>query len=68
MMNDSDPLEERVWEVGWEGHSLAQRKRLASLPLGEKLEWLESAHELVRRLARRPHGSAPPRADSNPEE
>jgi hypothetical protein len=43
--------EERVWEAGYEGHELAQRRRLARLTLAEKLDWLEEAHRLVRRLA-----------------
>ena len=42
--------EERVWEAGWEGHELAQRRRLAKLTLAEKLDWLEEAHRLVKRL------------------
>ncbi len=51
-MSDMDPLQERLWERGWEGHSLAQRRRLARLRLAEKLEWLESAHRLVLQLGR----------------
>lgn len=50
-MSDRGPLEERVWEVGWEGHRVAQRRRLASLTLIEKLAWLESAQKLVESLA-----------------
>jgi hypothetical protein len=42
--------DEHVWEPGWEGHELAQRRRLAKLTLAEKLDWLEEAHRLVRRL------------------
>jgi hypothetical protein len=41
---------EHVWEPGWEGHELAQRRRLAELTLAEKLDWLEEAHRLVKRL------------------
>lgn len=44
---------ERIWERGWEGHALAQRQRLAALPLEEKLAWLESAQELASYLLRR---------------
>ena len=44
------PDEERIWEVGWDGHELAQRRRLASLTLAEKLDWLEAAHRLLKRL------------------
>ena len=44
---------ERCWERGWDGHTEAQRLRLARLPLAEKLRWLEEAHALVRQLQRR---------------
>ncbi len=54
-MAERDPLEERVWESGFEDHARAQRRRLAHLTLAEKLAWLEGAHELVMRLQpRRP--------------
>ena len=45
-----DPRDERMWERGWEGHELAQRRRMARLTLAEKLEWLESAQRLVFHL------------------
>jgi hypothetical protein len=38
------------WEAGWDGHALAQLRRLARLPLSEKLRWLEEAHQIVRHL------------------
>lgn len=38
------------WESGWEGHDLAQRKRLAALSLIEKLAWLEEAQRVAARL------------------
>jgi hypothetical protein len=38
------------WERGWEEHERLQLKRMARLPLSEKLAWLEEAHELVTRL------------------
>ena len=50
-MSGQDADEGRIWEAGWEGHTLEQQRRLASLPLWEKLEWLESADRLVRHLA-----------------
>ena len=40
------------WERGWEGHREAQRRRLAQLPLTEKLRWLEEADRIVRHLGR----------------
>lgn len=48
-----DPLEERVWEAGWEAHARAQRQRLSRLTFAEKLEWLEGAHQTV--LLLQPH-------------
>ena len=48
-----DPLEERVWEAGFEAHASAQRRRLARLTLAEKLDWLEGAHQTV--LLLQPH-------------
>ena len=42
--------DERTWEAGWEGHELAQRRRLARLTLAEKLDWLEEAQRLLNRL------------------
>ena len=43
----------RVWERGWDEHASAQRRRLASLPLSEKLAWLEEAQRLAARLTGR---------------
>lgn len=49
-MGESSPLDERVWESGWDDHTRAQRRRLAHLTFEEKLAWLEGAHEIVRQL------------------
>jgi len=46
------PGDEHEWEVGWEGHDLAQQRRMARLTMIEKLQWLEDAHRLVRHLRR----------------
>ena len=46
-----------VWEEGWEAHSRRQLRRLAALPLSEKLAWLEEAHRLVMSLQSRPDDS-----------
>ena len=56
-MAETEADGERVWESGWEGHSTAQRRRLARLPLTEKLRWLEEAHALVMHLARARKGN-----------
>lgn len=47
-----DPRDERLWEAGWDGHSEAQQRRLAALPLAEKLRWLEEAQQLAEHLQR----------------
>ena len=39
--------EDRQWERGWDGHLAAQLRRMARLPFGEKLEWLEEAQRLA---------------------
>ena len=49
-MSGTDPLDERLWESGWDAHTIAQRRRMAQLTLTEKLDWLESAHALVLQL------------------
>jgi len=40
------------WEVGYDGHEVAQRRRLAATTFRQKLEWLEEAHRLVLHLER----------------
>jgi hypothetical protein len=62
-MPEPDPRDERVWERGWDGHEIAQRRRMARLSLAEKLEWLESAQQLVfhlRRGTQQAGGAEPP--------
>ena len=59
-MSEADPRDERLWEAGWEGHTVAQRQRMARLSIGEKLQWLEDAHRLVRQLERARRASAAP--------
>ena len=61
-MSDSNPREERLWESGWQGHTLAQRRRLARLSLAEKLRWLEEAQRLVGHL----RGEGPPGKREDP--
>ncbi len=51
-MTDTGHDPEREWERGWDGHEQAQRRRLARLPLADKLRWLEEAHRLVLALER----------------
>jgi hypothetical protein len=49
-MAEQDLDLQRHWERGWAGHELAQMRRLARLPLSEKLAWLEEAHRLVESM------------------
>jgi len=50
-MSKPDELsEERVWEVGFDGHEKAQMRRMAAMTFRQKLEWLEEAHRLVLKL------------------
>ena len=62
MATDGD---ERSWDAGWEGHSLAQLRRMARLPLWEKLAWLEEAQRLARQLGGKP-GQRPPTSGDGP--
>ena len=64
-MNPDDPLTERCWEVGWDGHARAQRRRMARLTFSQKLDWLEEAHELVLHLARQRAVVAVPKAGNS---
>jgi hypothetical protein len=46
------PTQEQGWEQGWAGHQAAQMRRLARLPLSDKLQWLEEAQQIAMHLAR----------------
>ena len=48
--------EDYGWEHGWDEHESMQLRRLARLPLADKLLWLEQAHRVVIQLqsGRRP--------------
>lgn len=49
-MNETDRPEEHEWERGWDGHTIAQRRRLGRLSLIEKLQWLEEAQRTMEHL------------------
>lgn len=53
-MGDAERGPEGIWERGWEGHALLQRRRLAALTLEQKIRWLEEAQRLVERLRAAP--------------
>jgi len=46
------------WPVGFDEHARDQRRRMARMSFAEKLDWLESAHELVRQIAGKASGGA----------
>lgn len=54
------------WEIGWDGHEAAQRRRLAAFPFSSKLDWLEEAHRLVLRVERARLDAGIQRAKSEP--
>ena len=47
----SDGNQPSGWERGWHDHDTQQLRRLAALPLRDKIKWLEEAHRLVRHLS-----------------
>jgi hypothetical protein len=49
-MVDQKTAEPSSPDWGWRGHQCAQRRRLARLPLAEKLAWLEEAQRVVSHL------------------
>ena len=51
-MNPPNDRAERVWERGWDGHRVAQLRRLARLSLPEKIAWLEQAQRVAQWLAK----------------
>ncbi len=59
-MKRPDSADPSSWNADWEGHQLAQRRRLARLSLAEKLTWLEDAQRVVETLASRQAGTAAP--------
>jgi hypothetical protein len=54
-MTDSRVAEPSDGRSGWEKHQEDQLKRLANLPLAEKLTWLEEAQRLVEHLKAQQH-------------
>ena len=50
MSPDDQSLDDHEWEVGWDGHERAQRRRMARLTLRQKVEWLEEAQKIAERL------------------
>ena len=51
-MTDDKKNSERLWEKGWDGHEIAQLKRMASLPFQDKIIWLEEAQEMLLNAAK----------------
>ena len=65
-MNENELNQARYWERGWTGHELAQMRRMARLPLSEKLAWLEEAHRLAEQLRQQAQGGPLPIARDVP--
>ncbi len=59
--------EDRSWAVGWEEHKRDQLRRLARLPLWQKLQWLEEMNRIIRHL-RSQKTPEPPRPEPEGEE
>lgn len=59
MSQDSEKANLNIanWESDWQGHELAQMKRLAALSMEQKIRWLESAQEMVVRMQQTQHAS-----------
>jgi hypothetical protein len=57
-LSDPDRIAERQWERGWKEHERLQLQRMASLPLADKLAWLEEAHKLAMQLGALPKPAA----------
>jgi hypothetical protein len=49
-MPENEQNDEPLWEGDWDSHRQSQMRRLARLPMWEKLGWLEEAHNIVRHL------------------
>jgi hypothetical protein len=62
-VSDSDPPD-ADWPRGWAEHTDAQRRRLARLPLVEKLRWLEEAQKLAEHLRRKDEPRSNPESRS----
>jgi hypothetical protein len=54
------------WEKGWQGHELAELRRLARLSFAEKLDCLEQAHGLVRQLQKAREQRGPVKEEDAP--
>ncbi len=49
-----------TWAAGWEEHELDQLRRLARLPLWQKLQWLEEMNRIIRHLRSQKRPTSPP--------
>jgi hypothetical protein len=49
-MAEEVPEADRSWTAGWEAHEAAQLRRLARLPLWQKLQWMEEMNRIIRHL------------------
>lgn len=45
------PMDQRIWENGFDGHADAQLLRLAALSFREKVAWLEAMQKALARVS-----------------
>jgi hypothetical protein len=64
-MADEVPDADRSWPRGWEEHEADQLRRLARLPLWQKLQWLEEMNRIIRHMRSQNPVGPPP--DEHPE-
>jgi hypothetical protein len=50
MTNEGEAHPQDTWNSGWVAHDEERLRRLARVPLAEKLEWLERMHRLALSL------------------
>jgi hypothetical protein len=50
MTTEGEARPQDPWNSGWDAHDEERLRRLARVPLAEKLEWLERMHRLALTL------------------
>lgn len=63
-MSPDERSDDQAWDVGWEGHRQAQRRRLGRLPFPLKLRWLEEAQQIAEHLRKQRSERHDPNADA----
>jgi hypothetical protein len=63
-MTPEERADDQAWDVGWEGHRQAQRRRLGRLPFPVKLRWLEEAQQIAEYMRGQREKRRDPGADA----